>query len=231
MQHSVYLQGELGDKFGDKFTVHTENYRDIFKCIQANRPNFLPYVRKCHEEDVGFIVETAGDSIETEDLLLPLQPGDVTISLAPAGSKSGIGKIIAAVIIIIIILSTGMPIDPSLGGGAGWAVTAEGALTLKGAMAAFMALNLGIMGIQQLMAPDPAVDKDSPTNYLFSGGANNAIEGDPIPILYGELIVPGRPIGIDIIQGNLNLRKLTTNNVTLSAGNNLSLVKIAEEAS
>ena len=42
------------------------------------------------------------------------------------------------------------------------------------------------------MAPDPAVDQDAPTNYLFSGGANNAVEGDPIPILYGELRVPGR---------------------------------------
>jgi len=226
MQHSVYLQGELGEKFGDKFTVHTENYRDIFKCINVNRPTFLPYLRKCHEEDVGFIVETAGDSIGAEDLFLPLQPGDVTISLAPAGSKKGIGKIIVAIILTYIIIQTG-----GFGGGGGWAVTAEGVLKWKGLAALSMTASLAMAGIQQIMAPDPAVDKDSPTNYLFSGGANNAIEGDPIPILYGELVVPGRPIAIDIIQGNLNLRKLTTNNVTLSAGNNLSLVKITEEAS
>ena len=35
MQHSVYLQGELGEKFGNKFVVNTDNYRDIFKCISV----------------------------------------------------------------------------------------------------------------------------------------------------------------------------------------------------
>ena len=57
-------------------------------------------------------------------------------------------------------------------------------------MAVLFAANLALAGIQQIMAPDPAVDQDSPTNYLFSGGGNNAKEGDPIPLLYGELRVP-----------------------------------------
>ena len=92
MQHSVYLQGDLGERFGNKFTVHTDNYRDVFRCINANRPDFLPYIRKCHEEDIGFIIETAGEQIDQEDLLLPLQKGDITIAVAPAGSKKGIGK-------------------------------------------------------------------------------------------------------------------------------------------
>ena len=48
MQHSVYLQGELGERFGNKFIVNTNNYAEIFKCINANRPDFIPYVRKCH---------------------------------------------------------------------------------------------------------------------------------------------------------------------------------------
>ena len=31
MQRSVYLQGELGERFGHKFIVNTDNYADIFK--------------------------------------------------------------------------------------------------------------------------------------------------------------------------------------------------------
>ena len=46
MQHSVYLQGELGEKFGNKFIVNTNNYVEIFKCINTNRPDFILYVRK-----------------------------------------------------------------------------------------------------------------------------------------------------------------------------------------
>ena len=31
MQRNVYLQGDLANRFGDKFTVNTDNYSDIFK--------------------------------------------------------------------------------------------------------------------------------------------------------------------------------------------------------
>lgn len=234
MQHSVYLQGELGERFGNKFIVSTDNYADIFKCISANRPDFLPYLRKCHEEDVGFIIDRAGEQIDQEDLLLPLEAGDVTIAIAPAGSKSGIGKIIAAVVLVFVILPMiGTAVLASASNatlatlaGSGNALTFAAAMsTIGGKMIALLAINLALTGMQQMMAPDPAVDQDSPTNYLFSGGASNSIEGDPIPILYGELRVAGRPISIDIIQGGngsgigRSPQDIINNTVTDSANN------------
>ena len=227
MQHSVYLQGELGERFGSKFVVNTNNYADIFKCINANRPDFLPYVRKCHQEDINFMVETEDGSIDQTDLIVPICKGDVTISLVPAGSKSGIGKILAAIAIVIIIMY-----NPGLFAavGAEGAVATNFALGLNtyGAIAASMAINLAMTGIQQLMAPDPAVDQDAPTNYLFSGGANNAIEGDPVPILYGELRVPGRPIAIDILQGGNGDGSIfdqdVINNTATDSANNTNIV-------
>jgi predicted phage tail protein len=228
MQHSVYLQGELGERFGSKFVVNTNNYADIFKCINANRPDFLPYVRKCHQEDINFMVETEDGSIDQTDLIVPICKGDVTISLVPAGSKSGIGKILAAIAIVIIIMH-----NPALFA----AVATEGAvatnfalgLNTYGAIAASMAINLAMTGIQQLMAPDPAVDQDAPTNYLFSGGANNAVEGDPVPILYGELRVPGRPIAVDILQGGNGSNggmfdQDVINNTATDSANNTNIV-------
>ena len=228
MQHSVYLQGELGERFGSKFVVNTNNYADIFKCINANRPDFLPYVRKCHQEDINFMVETEDGSIDQTDLIVPICKGDVTISLVPAGSKSGIGKILAAIAIVIIIMY-----NPGLFAavGAEGAVATNFALGLNtyGAIAASMAINLAMTGIQQLMAPDPAVDQDAPTNYLFSGGANNAVEGDPVPILYGELRVPGRPIAVDILQGGNGSNggmfdQDVINNTATDSANNTNIV-------
>ena len=104
MQHSVYLQGELGERFGNKFIVNTCNYAEVFKCINANRPDFLPYVRNCHEEDINFIVETEDGTIDHTDALTPLAKGDITISFVPAGSKRGIGKILAAIAIIAFLV-------------------------------------------------------------------------------------------------------------------------------
>jgi len=202
MQHSVYLQGELGERFGNKFIVNTCNYAEVFKCINANRPDFLPYVRNCHEQDINFIVETEDGTIDHTDALTPLAKGDITISLVPAGSKSGFGKILAAIAIIAFLV-----FNPLALAGGGNLITAAmaGSFGTAGTLAVLgsvqLATSLAIAGIQQIMAPDPAVDQDAPTNYLFSGGANNAVEGDPIPILYGELRVPGRPIAVDILQG------------------------------
>jgi len=232
MQHSVYLQGELGERFGNKFIVNTNNYADIFKCISANRPEFLPYVRKCHEEDINFIVETEDGTIDQTDLIVPICKGDITISLAPAGSKSGIAKILAAIAIVAVIYFTGGFAGLGTGtvtavgpGQIGWAVAAGGGLSTAGSIAAMLSINLALAGIQQMMAPDPAVDQDAPTNYLFSGGANNSVEGDPIQILYGELRVPGRPIAVDIRQGgngsggNKAIQEAINNVVPDAAGN------------
>ena len=232
MQRSVYLQGELGERFGHKFIVNTDNYADIFKCINANRPGWLPYVRKCHEEDIAFIVETEDGAIDQDDLLIPIAKGDVTISLVPAGSKKGIGKIIVAIIMIYIMYQTG--INVSSGGAESWMFAASttgkiGVITWKGIAAIQFTASLAIAGIQQIMAPDPAVDQDNPSNYLFSGGANNSVEGDPIPIMYGELRVPGRPISVDIAQGGNSIQRGGTqamiNNVVPDAANNANIAQ------
>jgi hypothetical protein len=93
-----------------------------------------------------------------------------------------------------------------------------------------MTASLAMAGIQQIMAPDPAVDQDNPTNYIFSGGANNAVEGDPIPIMYGELRVPGRPISVDIAQGGNGVQRGGTqaiiNNTVVDAANNTNIADV-----
>jgi predicted phage tail protein len=237
MQHNVYLQGELGERFGSKFIVNTNNYADIFKCINANRPDFLPYVRKCHEEDINFMVETEDGTIDHTDLIVPVCKGDVTISLVPAGSKSGIGKILAAIAIVLIMIYAPQIFGQVVAGSEAAGViqySLAAGLSTAGTMAAMLAVNLALAGIQQIMAPDPAVDQDAPTNYIFSGGANNAVEGDPIPILYGELRVPGRPIAVDIIQGGngsgtINIQDII-NNTAADSANNTNIVSQKQQA-
>jgi predicted phage tail protein len=228
MQRNVYLQGELGEKFGTKFVVNTDDYADIFRCINANRPDFLPYLRKCHEEDIGFILDTEEGELEHEDLLVPAVKGDITLALAPAGSKKGITKILAAIAIIAVIYFTGGFAGLGTGtvtavgpGQVGWAVAAGGGLSTAGSMTVLFAANLALAGIQQIMAPDPAVDQDAPTNYLFSGGPSNAKEGDPVPLLYGELRVPGRPIAIEVIQGRGSNSGYLTDNTYVDANGNI----------
>jgi predicted phage tail protein len=191
MMRNVYLQGELGEQFGSVFRMNAANYTEIFKCINANKPDFLAYVRECHENNIDFAVETAGEQEGDDNLLTPLKEGDVTIAIIPAGSKSAFGKILAAIAIIAMIyFGTYFGTEAASLAGVGSSI---GGLT-----AVSVALNLAMAGISQMMAPDPSVDGEGPENYAFNGNAQNIQEGDPIPILYGRLRVPGRPISINI---------------------------------
>ena len=80
----------------------------------------------------------------------------------------------------------------------GAALGAGGLGGMLSLMALGMATNLAMAGISQMMAPDPSSDSDQEQSYLFNGAEQNIIEGDPVPLLYGRLRIPGQPIGFEI---------------------------------
>ena len=214
MMRNIYLEGELGDRYGREITANVNSVRDAFRLIEANYPDFKNHLVNCHERDIGFTVEVAGEYIEKEeDLIFPIQSGDIVISPIPAGSKSGGAKILAAIAIIGLMFvpggaafigaanAGGISIAGYVAGAASFGMSAGIAGTVF-MIASTIALNLAMTGLQQLMAPDPATDSDEPTSYMFNGSEQNVIEGDPVPILYGELRVPGRPIAFSVVNNS-----------------------------
>lgn len=206
MKRKLYLEGEIGERYGREITVDVDSFQEAFKLLEANYPDLRHYLIQCHEKGVGFALDVEGRSIEEEaDLILPAEEGDMTIVAVPAGSKSGAAKILAAIAIIAIVVVSGGFAGLGLFGTGGAAATATtaatvGTLNALGTFAIGLAINLALQGIQQLMAPDPATDSASPQAYLFNGSEQNIVQGDPVPILYGELRVPGRPISFSIVS-------------------------------
>lgn len=207
MLRNVYLEGELGDKYGHLLQIDAKRPAEVFQCLEANFSDFRKYIVDCHEKDIGFILEVGGTTIEKEEeLLLNLQEGDILITPVPAGSKSGAGKIFAAIAIAALFLIPGGQLFATQAYAASLAGVAAGAtagFTTAGLIVASLALNLAMTGIQQLMAPDPSVDSDQDESYLFNGPEQNIVEGDPIPVLYGRLRVPGQPISFEILNREL----------------------------
>lgn len=223
MKRNVYLEGNLGATFGRKLKMNIEEPRQLIQCLEAN---FGETVRKyfidAYENNVGFEIEVAGEALAEEELLIPLKQGDIVMTPIPAGSKSAGGKILGAIALITIAIyapqflgtATQAGASGTLGTGmVAGAATTQGSLglALSGAMGTgwqiftmttlSMGTNLAIAGIQQMMAPDPSTDADQNTSYLFNGGEQNIIEGDPVPVLYGKLRVPGQPIAFEIKSG------------------------------
>ena len=218
MKRNVYLEGEMGARFGKEFQIAADSFTDVFKCLKCNFSGFMPYLQECHEKNIGFILEVEGKPIKSEaEALLIYKEGDMIITPVPAGSKSGPAKILAAVAVTVMTAGMGaFALGAAGGGGLAGGLGSAGALLGSGAggITSFLGgmmsagggfgmlaqvgiglgVNLALGGIQQMMAPDPSTDNQQDESYIFQGSKQNIAEGDPVPVLYGELRIPGRTV-------------------------------------
>jgi predicted phage tail protein len=223
MARKIYLNGEMSNKFGTVHPFVGDTVHDAIRLINANNPEFKPYLIKCMEDNIDFSITVHGkELVDARECLLPLKEGDIIITPIPAGSKSGGAKILAAAAIAILLFT---PAGPALWAAAGLpggsAAVAAGtgmeALAAAGTFggyvgygASLLAIQLAVAGIQQLMAPDPATDQEDPEGYMLSGSQQNIVAGDPVPILYGELRVPGQPVSFEVKNTRSHLRSEVT---------------------
>ena len=189
MKRKIYLDGELGEKYGKELTMNVNSFSDVFSCLKANFEGVKEYLVDCHEKGIGFLFKVGNREITAdEELLLAFNEGDMYISPVPIGSrKSAAGKIIAAAVIVILTIKYGPMVAEALG------TTFATVKTVTYTLAA----NLAIQGFNELLAPDPSGDQQD-DSYLYQGTGQNIIEGDPVPIVYGKLRVPGRPVSLHI---------------------------------
>lgn len=210
MKRKVYLEGEIGHKFGKEFTMNVNSFGEAMRCLDANFKGFRQYLVECHEKDIMFECMISGNPIQDDRELLLLYPeGDMTITAVPAGSrKSAAGRmVLAAVLIYVSFQLGGLGKEAALaakasgaGSTAGMSTSVAGIEMSVGTINALsnitlaMGVNLGMSALSEMMAPDPSTDNDQDESYLFQGSSQNIIEGDPVPVLYGKMRVPGRPI-------------------------------------
>lgn len=213
MLRNVYLEGEMGEKFGTGFQIYAESVSDVIRCLDVNIDGDIRnYLIDCHSKDIGFVVDVADNTFEDEkELLMPMHEGDITITPMAAGSKSAFGKILAAIALVIVIMNPALL--PGITMTAGPVVVPTGtflgmSIATTQMVLGAIAINLAMAGIMQMMAPDPAVDTSQPTNYLFNGPQQNTVQGDPVPLLYGRLRVPGQPVNFEI--SGVNNKQITT---------------------
>jgi len=205
MKRKVYLEGELGDKFGKEFTMNVSSFSEVFRCLECNYPEIRKYLIDCQERNVGFVCKIEDTPLNSEtELLLQYGKGDMLITPVPAGSK-GAGKVILGA--VLIYLSFQIPgfsaAAKALAAGTKVGASGYAALTAT-ALVGSIGVNLAMTGISEILAPDPSVDNDQDESYLFQGTGQTLIEGDPVPVLYGKLRVPGRPISLHVRNERLN---------------------------
>ena len=194
MNRKVYLDGELGDRYGKELTMNVDSIGEVFRCLEANYPGVRNHLLDCHERNIGFLCEVGGSPIENElELSLAFPEGSFYISPQPVGAKSAGLKIIIGIALIAAAFYAPVLFGMEAGLVAG-GIGSFAQLTVMG-----IGVNLALAGVMQIMAPDPSTDgAEQDDSYLFQGSGQTILEGDPIPVLYGKLRVPGRPISFEV---------------------------------
>lgn len=186
MKRNIYLEGELGDRYGHKLVMEVNSFAEVVNCLQANYPDVKKYFIDSQKNGIDFVCEVEGEKLGSkEELLLHYKTGDMRISPIPSGSKGGL-KVILGTWLILVGYVVGTLVNPALG-----------------AAIASYGIGLIVEGIQDFLAPDPSNDADN-ESYLFEGSGQTVREGDPVPVLYGKLRIPGRPISFQVRNENIS---------------------------
>jgi predicted phage tail protein len=89
-------------------------------------------------------------------------------------------------------------------------------LTVPGMLVAALGVNLALMGLSEMSAPEPEVDDPS---FLFNGAGKNIEQGQPVPVLYGQMKIAGTPINEGFAPGTVNSYASSNYTTTTTSSN------------
>lgn len=189
----VLLLGDLGKRYGRKFTLDVKTPAEAIRALVANFPD----IQK-HMADRYYRVVVGREDAGTDELHNPAGRQVIKIVPVVTGAGGGMGKILLGAIIIGAAFFTG-----------GASLAASGFLiggittTFWGGIALSIGASLMLGGAAQMLAPTQAAGKpseDSGKNpsYAFNGPVNTTAQGQPIAVGYGRLRVGSAVISAGI---------------------------------
>ena len=189
---TIRLYGRLGAKFGRVHRMAVKSAAEAVRALCVLLPGLEAYMTQSKDRGEGYAVFYGKENLSKEELRNPSGNSDIRIAPVIIGSKSGgmFNVIVGAVIIIVSVV-----IDYFTGG-------AFGAATGYSTYVYGAGMILG--GIVQMLTPIPkgrgAEDRpDNKSSAVFNGAVNTQAQGNPVQVLYGELIV-----GSAVISAGIN---------------------------
>ena len=177
---TIRLYGKLGAKFGRVHRLAVDSAAEAVRALSVLLPGFRQELANSSNRGVSYAVFHGKRNLGPEEL--GHSPGAEDIRIAPVLQGRKRGGILQT-IIGAVLLVTG-------------AYLANGYLMSAGA-----SMMLG--GVSQMLSPHPRglSAKDDPNNgasYNFNGPVNTSAQGNPVPLLYGRMLVGSAVISAGI---------------------------------
>ena len=173
MIRDIILYGEARKLFGKKYRLDVESPAEAIKALSMMVDGFREWLLK--NKDEKFVVTVNGKSIE-ESMLTARGEGDITIRVASIRARKGGGTFGIIAGLSLIAFTWWSPFT--------WVAASQSALYAVGA-------GLVLSGAAMMLSPQlkPSDDKDDGElkSHTF-GIQQNSGQGDPVPVVYGEIL-------------------------------------------
>lgn len=177
----VRLHGPLAQHFGMKWNLDIRSPIEAVAAIEANRPGFRKMINDLAAKGMVFRVRTRAHDYDNDDVNTTL--GQATrLDIVPVvlGSSSGVRFVIGAVLTVVGFYF-----------GQAWMVQ--------------IGISMMLGAVAEWLTPQPKkedFEKKGLDSWTIGGPNNNADQGLPVPIIYGEVLTGGYPIstGLSVSQ-------------------------------
>lgn len=182
----VRLLGELGRKFGRKFSFMASSPRDIMSALCNQLEGFKEYMVAAHERGVGFrVVDDKSEGMDYENLLMPCN----RFILAPIVTGGGtVGRILLGVALVALSF---VSFGGAFAGFAAATATKAAGFSIGSGILFQLGLGLVLTGVASLLTPQvstPQRDTERKDSFLFDKATELTTQGQPIPVLYGRFL-------------------------------------------
>jgi predicted phage tail protein len=204
---TIRLVGEAGRRFGRKFQLAIKTPAEGLRALMLQIPGLREYLLESGDKGVAWkvITDYAQDGIDEEQLLWPISER-LVLAPVPVG-RGGVGKIVAGVALVTAAILFA-PAGAFLGLGGG---LAGGFLGVAGAtVVGSIGLSMIFGGVAELLTPTPKMpnvpkiggssstagrsEVQQLNSFTFDKSNANTVQGDVVPVLYGERIIGALPV-------------------------------------
>jgi predicted phage tail protein len=168
----IRLHGELARDFGKVWHLAIDSAREAIMAIEANMPGIRAKVMELAGRGLVFRVRSKNHDYAEDDIDMRL--GSVKrIDIIPLvrGASAGVRFVVGAVLAIVGVFTY----NPYL---------------------VSMGVSLMLGSVVEWLTPKPkkADVTESKNSWTLSGATNNVDQGQPVPVIYGEVLAPGYTI-------------------------------------
>lgn len=197
---TIRLLGEAGRRFGRRFQLAVKTPAEALRALCVQLPDLRQYLLDSGENGIAWRVVTEDPLGLGEDQMLWPMSKRLVLAPQPAG-KGGVGRIIAGVALVALAVVTAGATIGLLGLAAPLAVS-----PILGGIGISMIFG----GVAELLTPTPKMPNvggavggsstegrsqaDQLKSFTFDKSNANTLQGEVVPVLYGERIIGALPV-------------------------------------